>query len=154
MRSAKFILAAFLLLIPVTASAQINSGPDKVSNWSVGAGIAADGVATFNCHDRARCAEMQAVRLFGTYVTSFLLKELIHSERPCTPYCHPYRYRDNMPSMHVAFAVSATGDSAYLGFTMPAAGVTAWMRHEARAHNVKAILWGGVVGGFWSVVTR
>lgn len=144
--------ALMCLALAAPASAQINQFPDAASNWTLGGIAAIEGAEVLQCRDSARCAEMQATRLLGTFATVYILKSLIKSKRPCAPDCGVYAPDANMPSGHTAFAFAMMGRTHYAGFTIPLGVLTAIMRGDAKAHDAWGILGGASIGIGWSFV--
>lgn len=138
-----------ILLIPAPASAQVIKGWDWFSWGTAAASVAVDTVATFHCPERLRCIGDQATRELGTFAIITVLKNHIHSERPCAPDCGFDNPFENMPSAHGGWGGDFSQgrcSQKHLAVEVPLGALTAIGRVKARKHTILATVVGAGVG--------
>lgn len=123
---------------------------DIGSYATVAVPMALDALSCRDSADKQKCFGMMAVRDATTFVVAQLLKRAFHQSRPCAPSCGIDNPNEGMPSMHMAFVVSALGGnkSAALNYSM-ILGTTAG-RYASNKHDKWQILAGVGLGALTS----
>src|SRR5688572_21128498 len=141
----RLVLVLLLFASPALAQTSDERFAD-IGSWVGAVGlVGADGVASFQCPDKARCLEMQAARLLTAGATVYVLKKLIHLDRPCAPSCGRDDPDEDFPSGHTTFAFVSIGRD-YVAVTVPAATLVGEMRIGAKKHTPWSVLWSAVLG--------
>jgi membrane-associated phospholipid phosphatase len=94
---------------------------------------------------RVRCFLMQGTRLGITYGAVFLIKKLVHRDRPCAPDCGGDRPEFSFYSGHTALAFSTLGGPR-LAFSLPLAIGTGGLRIGAGKHYLTDVLAAAAIG--------
>jgi len=146
-------LLVLLLVSPAQAEPRLQfptaSGRSaaNVISWGTSlAPVALDAWDSWHEDRRARAMALWGVRLGVVQGGAFLLKKVIHEERPCAPNdCGVDNPDFSMPSAHTATAFQARGGPR-LSFVIPLGVSTAGLRVAAGKHWVKDTVVGAGIG--------
>ena len=147
------VFAALLYAMPAHAEIRVRlptpgerHAADIASWGTVLADIALDVKASWNCERRARCFELQGVRLGVTYGVDYLVKTAVHRMRPCAPNdCGIDKPNASFYSAHTAAAFQTLGGPR-LAFALPFAIATGGLRVAAGKHWITDVLAGAGAG--------
>lgn len=146
------LLALLVLPTPTRAeprlalpSAHARKLADAASWGTVLAVTALDARASWQCADRARCFEKQAIRTGVVYGAVFAAKLLVHRARPCAPACGLDNPRFSFFSGHTALAFASIGGPR-LEVAVPLAIGTGGLRVAAGKHWATDTMVGAGVG--------
>jgi membrane-associated phospholipid phosphatase len=148
----KGTLALVLLLVAMPAQAQSAKTANVLSNVTVAASVGVQVVDAWRAEHRTRALVLTGTRIGAVSGTVWLLKTLIHRDRPCAPACGAEDPRASFPSGHTALAFSASGSHFLVTWSL--GGATAAGRVEARKHHVTDTLVGAAIGGTASRLIR
>lgn len=146
-----FVLLALVLVPTRVVLAQPPIGrqvADVASYVTAAVPIALDAKASWECADRARCFELQGVRLGVAYGIAFLAKTFIHEDRPCAPDCGVDRADASFFSAHTMLPFTALGGPR-VAIVVPFGVSTGGLRVAAGKHW----WWDTVVGAAVGLVT-
>jgi membrane-associated phospholipid phosphatase len=135
---------AVLLLAPGGAAAQSPRTANVLSNVTVAASLGIQAVDAWRAENRSRALVMTGARIGATAGVSWILKTIIHRDRPCAPSCGREDPHASFPSGHTALAFSASARHVLITWSL--GGATAAGRVEARKHHVADTLAGALVG--------
>jgi len=117
-----------------------------VASWgTVLAAVALDTKASWDRPDRGRAFALQGVRLGVNYGAVFLVKALVHRERPCAPSCGSDNPDYSFYSAHTALAFQTIGGPK-LAISLPLAVSTGGLRVAAGKHWLTDVLVGAGAG--------
>lgn len=135
-----------MCLMPRWLWAQSEHAANVVSNVAVAASFGVQAYDAWRVEDRKRALIMTGARIGTVAGATWLLKTLIHRDRPCAPdNCGLEKPDASMPSGHTAFAFSASGSHFMVTWTL--GGLTAGGRVVARKHHITDTLVGAAIGG-------
>lgn len=127
-----------------------------VASWiTAGAAVALDVHATWNTHCQSSWDECEAalvrsgLRVGVTYGAVFLIKALVHRERPCGIDCGIDDRYASFYSAHTALAFSTLGGPR-LAVSLPLAISTAGLRVAGGKHYLTDVLAGAAIGAVTS----
>lgn len=142
-------------LTPPLSTSTARDAADVASWVSVAAAVALDAHATWNTHcqgswDACEGALVRSgLRLGVTYGAVFLIKKLVHRERPCGIACGLDDRYASFYSAHTALAFSTLGGPR-LAVSLPLAIGTGSLRIAAGKHYLTDVLAGAAVGALTS----
>lgn len=119
-----------------------------IASWgTVLAAVALDAKSSWDAPDRKRALILQGTRVGITYGAVFLVKTLIHRERPCAPSssCGTDNPDFSFYSAHTALAFSTIGGPR-LAFALPLSIGTGGLRVAGGKHYLSDVLVGAGAG--------
>ncbi len=118
---------------------------DAASWMTVLTAITLDTKASWQCEERLHCFTKQGERLAVVYGAAFLVKWLVHRDRPCNPSCGIDNPHSSFFSAHTAAAFQTLGGPRS-AVVIPLAGSTGVLRVAAGKHWMTDVIAGAAVG--------
>jgi membrane-associated phospholipid phosphatase len=142
-------------LTPPLATVAERHAADIASWVSVGAAVGLDAHVTWKTHCQSTWDECEGalvrsgLRVGVTYGAVFLIKALVHRQRPCGVDCGIDSEYASFYSAHTALAFSTLG-GARLAISLPLAIGTGGLRVAAGKHYLTDVLTGAAIGALTS----
>lgn len=143
------------LLTPPLPTAAERRAADVASWVTVSAAVALDAHATWTTHCQSSWDDCEAalvragIRVGVTYGAVYLIKAIVHRERPCASACGIDGQYASFYSAHTALAFSTLGGPR-LAVSLPLAVSTGALRVAAGKHWLTDVLTGAAVGAITS----